>query len=76
MQEPHKEGVANHLDPESGADGREAVGEASAGAHAGQPLSRTSTFEVGRITKPKNYPLIRGGSLLTGYGRLDHPASE
>jgi hypothetical protein len=40
MQEPHKEGVANHLDPKSGADGREAVGEASAGAHAGQPLGR------------------------------------
>ena len=39
MQEPHKEGVANHLDPKSGAVGREAVGEASAGAHAGQSLS-------------------------------------
>jgi hypothetical protein len=44
MQEPHKEGVANHLDPKSGADGREAVGEASAGAHAGQPLSSEITL--------------------------------
>ena len=43
MQEPHKERVANHLDPKSGADGREAVGEASAGAHAGQPLSSEIT---------------------------------
>ena len=43
MQEPHKEGVANHLDPKSGADGCEAVGEASAGAHAGQPLSSEIT---------------------------------
>jgi hypothetical protein len=44
MQEPHKEGVANHLDPKSGADDREAVGEASAGAHAGQPLSSEITL--------------------------------
>ncbi len=44
MQEPHKEGVANQLDPKSGADGREAVGEASAGAHAGQPLSSEITL--------------------------------
>ena len=44
MQEPHKEGVANHLDPKSGADGREAVGEASAGAHAGQRLSSEITL--------------------------------
>jgi hypothetical protein len=44
MQEPHKEGVANHLDLKSGADGREAVGEASARAHAGQPLSSEITL--------------------------------
>jgi hypothetical protein len=44
MQEPHKEGLANHLDPKSGADGHEAVGEASAGAHAGQPLSSEITL--------------------------------
>jgi hypothetical protein len=44
MQAPHKEGVANHLDPKSGADGREAVGEASTGAHAGQPLSSENTL--------------------------------
>jgi len=43
MKEPYKEGVANHLDPKSGADGRETVGDASAGAHAGQPLSSEIT---------------------------------
>jgi hypothetical protein len=43
MQEPHKEGVANHLDPESCAGGREAAGEALTGAHAGQPLSSEIT---------------------------------
>ena len=44
MQEPHKEGVANHLDPESCAGGREVAGEALAGAHAGQPLSSEITL--------------------------------
>ncbi len=39
MQEPHKKGLANHLDPGSCASGREAAGEALTGAHAGQPLS-------------------------------------
>jgi hypothetical protein len=37
MQEPHKKGLANHLDPESCAGGRKAAGEALTGAHAGQP---------------------------------------
>ena len=36
---------------------------------------RTFAFEDGQITEPKHRQLIRGGSLLTGYGRLDHPAS-
>ena len=35
----HGEGVANHIDPESCANGREAVREALTGARAGQPLS-------------------------------------
>src|SRR5271157_6229170 len=44
MKEPHKEGVANHLDPQSCAGGREAAGEALTGAHAGQPLSSEITL--------------------------------
>jgi hypothetical protein len=36
---------------------------------------RTFTIEVGQISKPKHRPSIRSGSLLTGHGRIDHPAS-
>jgi hypothetical protein len=36
---------------------------------------RTFSFEVVQITEPKRRLLIRSGSLLTGYGRLDNPAS-
>jgi len=43
MQEPHKKGVANHLDPESCADAGNRVGEALTGAHAGQPSSSEIT---------------------------------
>ncbi len=43
MQEPHKQGLANQLDPESCAGGREDAGEALTGAHAGQPLSSEIT---------------------------------
>jgi hypothetical protein len=43
MKEPHKKGVANHLDPESCADVGNNVGEALTGAHAGQPLSSEIT---------------------------------
>jgi transposase len=39
VQVPHDEGLANHIDPESYADGREAGREALTGAHVGQPLS-------------------------------------
>jgi len=39
VQVPYGEGVANHIDPESCAGGREAVREALTGARAGQPLS-------------------------------------
>ena len=44
MQEPHKKGLANHLDPQSCAGGCEAAGEAWTGAHAGQPLSSEITL--------------------------------
>ena len=44
MKEPHREGPASHPDPESCVDGREAVGEASTGAHAGQVSSREITI--------------------------------
>ncbi len=43
MQEPHKKGIANHLDPESCADVGNRVGEALTGAHAGQPSSSEIT---------------------------------
>jgi len=43
MQEPHKKGIANHLGPQSCADGRKVVGEALAREHAGQPLSSEKT---------------------------------
>ena len=44
MQEPHKQGVANQLDPKSCAGGRKVAGEALTGAHAGQPLSSEITL--------------------------------
>ena len=44
MKEPHKKGLATHLDPESCAGGREAAGEALTGAHTGQPLSSEITL--------------------------------
>ena len=43
MKEPHKKGIANHLDPESCADVGNRVGEALTGAHAGQPSSSEIT---------------------------------
>jgi hypothetical protein len=39
MREPHKEGVANHLDFESCAGGGNAAGEALTEAHAGRLFS-------------------------------------
>jgi len=41
------EGVATHIDPEPCAADREAGGEASAGEHIGQPLSRERTVILG-----------------------------
>jgi len=48
MKESYEEGLAVHLDPESYADGGNAMGVALIfGAHAGQPLSsEISTFRV------------------------------
>ncbi len=43
MQEPHKKGIADHLDPESCADAGNRMGEALTGAHAGQPWSSEIT---------------------------------
>ncbi len=43
MKEPHKKGIADHLDPESCADAGNRVGEALTGAHAGQPSSSEIT---------------------------------
>jgi hypothetical protein len=43
MKEPHKKGIAHHLDPESCADAGNRVGEALTGAHAGQPSSSEVT---------------------------------
>ena len=43
MQEPHKKGVANHLDPESCAEASNRLGEALTGAPAGQPSSSEIT---------------------------------
>ena len=47
MQVHYDEGIANHIGPEPCAGIREDVGEASAGEHAGQPLSRESNFIPG-----------------------------
>src|SRR5713101_4285756 len=44
MQEPHKKGLANRLDPESCAGDRKVAGEALTGAHTGQPLSSEITL--------------------------------
>ena len=43
MQEPHKKGIANHLDPESCAEAGNRLGEALTGAHVGQPSSSEIT---------------------------------
>jgi len=43
MKEPHREGVANHSNPESCAGDGNIAGEALTGAHAGQPSSSEIT---------------------------------
>jgi len=40
MKEPHDEGIANRIGPESCGAVRKGRGEALTGVHAGQPLSR------------------------------------
>ena len=52
MQVHHDEGVANRIDPESCADGREGIGEALTGERIGQPLSRESTLILGADVVP------------------------
>ena len=47
MQVPCDEGIANHIGPKPCAGIREGVGEASAGVHAGQPLSRDRKLSPG-----------------------------
>jgi hypothetical protein len=44
---PHDEGVATHINPEPCAVAREGNGEALAGEHTGQPLSRESIAILG-----------------------------
>jgi hypothetical protein len=46
MKEPHKKGLANHLDFESCADGGDAVGEALTEAHAGRVFSSVMSNSV------------------------------
>ena len=46
MQVHHDEGVATRIDPESCADAREGIGEASTGERIGQPERTSSRFEV------------------------------
>ena len=53
MQVHCDEGVATHIGPEPCVSAREGRGEASAGEHIGQPLSR----EIGKSRTPT--PLIR-----------------
>ena len=47
MQVPHDEGIASHIGPKPCAGIREGVGEASAGEHIGQPLSRENLSNPG-----------------------------
>jgi hypothetical protein len=47
VQVPHDEGVATHIGPEPCAGTREGAGEASAGEHIGQPLSRENLSNPG-----------------------------
>ena len=61
MQVPHGEGVAIHIGPESCAGVREGVGEASAGEHTGQPLSRERLIIPGADAVPK-WKAIRTGA--------------
>lgn len=68
MQEPHQKGVANHLGPESCADGRKVVGEALTGEHAGQPLSSEITTAACR-------PCPDRGKATSGAAPGEQPAN-
>jgi hypothetical protein len=68
MKHPYKKGLANHLGPESCADGREAVGEALTGGHAGQPSSS-------EITTPACRPCPDRGKATLGTA-LSEPSPD
>jgi hypothetical protein len=53
MKEPHEEGVASHLDPESCADGREAAGEALTGART-DAVSSCEIVSYSGVPTPSN----------------------
>jgi RNA-directed DNA polymerase len=56
MKEPHREGIANHSNPESCAGGGNIAGEALTGAHAGQ----VSSSEITSIGVPTLSPVGEG----------------
>ena len=58
MKESHGKDLASHPDPESCGDGREAVGEALTGAHAGQP----SSCEIKLSGVPTLFPEAEGNT--------------
>jgi hypothetical protein len=55
MREPYDEGVANHVDPESCAVGREALGEALTGARAGQDIEPRNQSDSTLETRPNHH---------------------
>ena len=67
MKESHGEGVATHTDPELCAGGRKDVGEALAGARAGQVLSRENRYP------PRERRPLWGADAVEVSGR-PHPA--
>jgi len=63
MQEPHKKGLANHLDPGSCAGGREVAGEALTGAQGGPGVRLCSLFLTAGITSRENSDICQGPDL-------------
>ena len=69
MKKSHRKDLASHPDPESCGDGREAVGEALTGVHAGQPLS----CEIIKIGVPT---LLTGAEGNTAGGDMGKPTTD
>ncbi len=69
MKESHREGLANHSDPESCVGDRKVVVEALTGAHSGQPLSCEIRAKSGRLT------LLRDAESNIGEGAIRKPKS-